>query len=226
MILHYWSVIYFVIKQQSSLYDKLTERCFRVCPGCFFVPAALSPVSVCIYGLWNEPARRKAGDRRTMEGKMALSIRLLNWNVLLVSFRHILTNGPALLFVYLTTAGTQTNPSDFTCRLTYVCDCCAHSVFAGTWRQISCLLSVRVQIVHALMSQMIFQHSGKRDASSHITVPAELNIFFCMCEWLHRWEGFAAASFDSSPLGYLHDCDAVTSLHTISELWWLFMPFF
>lgn len=129
----------------------LTEICFHVYHRCFFMPAALSPVPVCIYGLWNEPVRRKARDRRTMEEKMALSIRLLNWNVLLVSFRHTLTNGPALLFVYLTTAGTQTNPSDSPCRLTYVCDCCAHSVFAGTWRQISCLLSVRVQIAHRLM---------------------------------------------------------------------------
>lgn len=61
--------------------------------------------------------------------------------------------------------------------------------------------------------EVIFQHSGKRDASSYIMVPAELNIFFCTCEWWWVWEGFAVASYDSSSLGYLCDCDNVSSLH-------------
>lgn len=96
----------------------------------------------CIYGLWNEPATRKAADRRAVERNMALSIRLLNWNI--VSFRHILTNGPASLFVYLFTAGSQTNPCDFTCRLTYVIVMPTQCLLARNDKYLTaCLLGVR-----------------------------------------------------------------------------------
>ncbi len=107
--------------------------------GCFFPLAAASLVSVCVFVLWNEAVRKKATDRRTMKRKMAISVRLLNWTVPRFCFRLVLSwevkhrlrsthththththtqNGQALLFVYHSTAGTQTNPSDCTFRLT------------------------------------------------------------------------------------------------------------
>lgn len=62
---------------------------------------------------------------------------------------HTLTNGRALLFVYLTTAGTQANPSDFTCRPTYVIVMPTECLLAPDGRfLIACLLSVLYMPVH------------------------------------------------------------------------------
>lgn len=123
----------------------------------FFLLAASSLASVCIYGLWNEAVRGKS--RRTMEEKMAVSMCLLNWTVPLVSFRLVLScevehrlrshththkhtdKWASLAFCLSHHCRHPDKPLWFHMQA-HICDCYARWVFAGTWRQISHCLFV------------------------------------------------------------------------------------
>lgn len=152
---------------------------------------------------------------------MALSIRLLNWNALLVSFRHILTNRPALLFVYLNTAGTQTNPLiSHADSHTYVTVVPTQCLLAPDVRYLVCWVWECKSYTHYENSPSDtgtwsdFSAFRQKGCFQLYYGPCWAEYFlFCTCEWWWVWEGFAVASYDSSSLGYLCDCDNVSSLH-------------
>lgn len=201
-------------------------------------------VSVCIYGLWNEAVRGKS--RRTVEGKMAISMWLLNWTVPLVLLQdcvvlrgraqtqiahthtqtHWQMGKPCFLFISPLQALRQTpliphagSHMWLLCPLSVCWHLTADFSLPVCW--------VYMHIAHAcayLCAVMSILDKTQRPAVIFWTIrrqgcfqPNFHPLFSwiyssCMCEWLHRWEGFAAASFDS-PLGvftWLWPCNAIT----------------